>query len=579
MLNKFQVNKTSNTYADTLEAYGLAHLLKDIGERQNNRGKVNIEDKGFCYEIQLSKPITAEEVKTLRYFPLFSYIKKDEKNGLPKNFGERAFIDYPAQRALRKERAAAFEALAKQKLDSETYKKKKRTIEEKYSQEGSGRILSEYDVVAQLISNPYAAYVKLFGNLFNNKEHFGSLVSTLLNNYLPDDEHIETNFIKDLKEKQIIIDEKSTMLQLLNPNQGKGLNKAKATGMSVSNLKGSWISETLKVTAALRYGMVCQSVKVGSSYDLKVYVPAFTKMEIGEKVSVMSAFKKNAKSSTAIKLDILNLLSIIELFLRKREQSKRGKVKEHLQGLHAVYQKDLGQNKAVVNISFLETPEFIDVENKEDWLEILEAQKKLIRGIDEKKSGTNIGLLAYRNFLTGSDVNAYFKFLLWYSTFLMHEITNSKQSFLTTNKIEILNKTFQLMSNVTLKEIIENEGFQSVAAAIRKSTVSLQYTPKESRKFSVQYGVAQKLQTKSNSKEDLITFIGDFIGKYNSDNAREYEKTKSTRKNVRNDDLAKFFELADLVDSKMLGAMLSAYGFALNKKDKADNGDETNENE
>ena len=56
-------------------------------------------------------------------------------------------------------------------------------------------------------------------------------------------------------------------------------------------------------------------------------------------------------------------------------------LKEHLLGLHSVYQKDLGQNKAVVNIAFLETPDFIDLADKEDWLEIIEEEKDSIQMI------------------------------------------------------------------------------------------------------------------------------------------------------------------------------------------------------
>ncbi len=84
-------------------------------------------------------------------------------------------------------------------------------------------------------------------------------------------------------------------------------------------------------------------------------------------------------------------------------------MKEFLLGLHSVYQKDLGQNKAVVNIGFLETPDFIDLANRKDWLEIIDAQKKLINGITELGDAT-IGLLSYRNFLNGSNIEAYFKF-------------------------------------------------------------------------------------------------------------------------------------------------------------------------
>jgi hypothetical protein len=304
------------------------------------------------------------------------------------------------------------------------------------------------------------------------------------------------------------------------------------------------------------------------NFDMKVYVPVFNEMILEEKNTLLKKFKRIASSNTPIKLDILNTFKMCELFLNEHKIRRKRKLKEFLLGFHVVYQKQLSQHtKSVTNIGFLETPNFIDLEDKKDWLAIIEDQKKIMNGITEQ-GDSMIGLLAYRNFLNGSNINEYFKFHYWYAPYLMHEL-NKKQTYVTTNKIETLNKIFTLM-DISFKEIIENEGFQSVAAAIRKSTVSLQYTPKDQRKFDVQYGLAQKLQNKSKSKDDLVTFIGEFIGKYNSDTARKREKTgQNFRANVKDKELLAFFELTDKVSSKVLGAMLAAYGFALNKKEKS----------
>lgn len=569
MYKTFHILKEAGTYADTLEAYGVANLLTAIFESQAKANSLIINDKGAYYEIISNNPITEEIINGLQYFQVVKFIQKNEKIKPPENIGQD-FYNYPIQRDLRRQKRKDIEKIVKE-FKGEEYTRQRKLIEEKYQSEKIAQpLMAEYDVFAQLISNPYAAFLKLYKNFHNNQAHFKALITEALNKYLPKGKHISSEYKQLLKSKKIQIDEKATMLQLLNPNQGKGLNKVKATGISVGNLKGNWIKETMKVSGALNFGMICQSVKVGNSYDLKIFVPAFSEMKSGEKTKIIQDFKKIAKSNTPVKLDILNTLKIIALFLEKSEKKQRRKLKRHLLGLHSVYQKDLGQNKAVVNIGFLETPDFIDLEDKEDWLDIIDDQKKLINGITEQGDAM-IGLLAYRNFFNGSNINEYFKFNHWYATYLMHELSNKKQTYAAANKIETLNKFFTLM-DISFKEIIENEGFQSVAKAIRKSTVSLQYTPKDQRKFDVQYGLAQKLQNKSKSKEDLIAFIGEFIAKYNSDTARQYEKTKQYfRANVKDQELAQFFALADKVDAKVLGAMLAAYGFALNKKEESEN--------
>jgi hypothetical protein len=565
MYKTFHVPKEANTYADTLEAYGVAHLLTAIFESQAMSNEIIIIDKGVYFEIISKKAITPEVIDNLKYFQVVKFIQKDEENKPPAHIGQD-FYNYPLQRDLRREKRKEIEKAVKDYKGQE-YTKQRKLIEEKYQSEKVAQpLVSEYDVFAQFISNPYAAFLKLHGNFDVNREHFKTLISEVLNLYLPKEDQLLTEYKALSKAKKINIEEKATMLQLINPNQGKGLNKAKATGISVGNLKGNWIKETMKVSGALNFGMICQAVKVGSSYDMKVFVPLFSETKLNDKMAIMKDFKRTAKSNTPIKLDIINTLKIIELFLRKSEKKERGKLKEHLLGLHSVYQKDLGQNKAVVNIGFLETPDFIDLADKEDWLKIIQEQKKLMNGITEQ-GDSMIGLLAYRNFLNGSSINEYFKFNYWYATYLMHELSNKKQTYITTNKIEILNKLFKLM-DISFKEIIENEGFTSVASAIRKSTVSLQYTPKEQRKFDVQYGLAQKLKNKSNSTGELISFVGEFVAKYNSNTARQHEKTgQSLRANVKDKELLAFFELADKVKPKVLGAMLAAYGFALNKKE------------
>jgi hypothetical protein len=80
------------------------------------------------------------------------------------------------------------------------------------------------------------------------------------------------------------------------------------------------------------------------------------------------------------------------------------------------------------------------------------------------------------------------------------------------------------------------------------------------------------LQTKSKSKEDLAEFTGDFITFYNAETAREAEKTgQSLRRHVRDNELTEFYLLLDKFPSKLVGALLASYGFALSAKDTSSN--------
>ena len=133
---------------------------------------------------------------------------------------------------------------------------------------------------------------------------------------------------------------------------------------------------------------------------------------------------------------------------------------------------------------------------------------------------------------------------------------------------------------ISLKSIIENEGFKAVAEAIRKSTVSLQYIPKDKRKYEIRYGVAQALQTKSKTKMDLAEYIGEFISLYNAESSRKAEKDdRAFRKNVREDKLSQFYELLDCHSSKLIGALLASYGFALPQKSQSNDDEDDLSNE
>jgi hypothetical protein len=126
------------------------------------------------------------------------------------------------------------------------------------------------------------------------------------------------------------------------------------------------------------------------------------------------------------------------------------------------------------------------------------------------------------------------------------------------------------MSDFKISEIISNDGFQKVAYAIRKSTVTLQYTPKDQRKFEIRYGLAQTLQNKSKSSKDLAEFVGEFIATFNAETARYAEKTGTVlRANIRENELSLFYGLLDKYPSKVVGALLASYGFALTEKEAA----------
>lgn len=560
MYSNFKIKKVTGTYSDTIEAFGLANLLNEIQSRLNiRRPKLVLEDKGLYYEVICQPEISLQEIKSLTYFPIFQYVIRESKD----SFNEPCF-DYEQQRKLKKEKQELVQAAYKEfkgKEKAQLFKDKLAEIEKIYTKEKY--ISPQLDVYTQIATNNnFTGFEKLYQNISANKDHFLDIIKAILDYY--SEKKIEINYYALTSFETSV-----TALQIYNPNSGKGQNRSKASGAGAGGVKSIWISEIMKVSGSIT-NMLCQPVKVGSSYDLKVVVPNFKKAEFSKLQQITLSFKKNIKGNTPLKVDILNLLIINKQLIENTEEYHNFKAKNVLSGLHSTYQKDLGQNKAVVNIAELQTPDFIEFDNEDeakDWIIFLKEQIMIIGSIEELGDATQ-GLIAYRTFLTSSHFQSWSKFIFWYSAYIMANF--SKNKFSLPIKESSLNKYLKntVMSEFKISEIISNEGFQKVAYAIRKSTVSLQYTPKDQRKFEIRYGLAQTLQNKSKSKNDLAEFIGEFIGTYNAETARSVEKTNNyLRANVRENELNLFYELLDKFPSKVVGALLASYGFALAEKE------------
>lgn len=564
MYSIFKVKKVTGTYSDTIEAFGLANLLNEIQNRANlSRSKLWIEDKGLHYEITPQPEIQLEHINRLSYFPIFQYVIRDTSETFEENY-----FDYPKQRDLKKERQELIQKAYKElagKNKATILKARLNEIERIYEIEKY--VSPQLDVFSQIITpNNIVGFDKLYRNISANKEAFSQIIEAILNYYSDRIVELETKTLNSF-------DGSVTALQIYNPTTGKGQNKGKASGASAGPVKLNWIGETMKISGALT-NMLCQLVKVGSSYDMKVVVADFKKAEYTIQKRIALAFKKNIKGNTPLKVDILNLLIINKQLIENTDEYSNFKAKNILTGLHSTYQKDLGQNKAVINIAELQTPDFIEFNTEDeakDWVEFLIEQINIIGSIEELGDATQ-GLIAYRTFFTSSHFQSWSKFIFWYSGHIMSNF--SKNKYALRFKETSLNKFFknQTMNDFKISEIISNEGFQKVATAIRNSTVILQGAKSRGLKidFEIRYGTAQELQNKSRTSIDLAAFIGDFIGTYNAETARKAEIKKAYRKPIRDNELNQFYELLDKYPSKVVGALLASYGFALTEKEKSD---------
>lgn len=131
-----------------------------------------------------------------------------------------------------------------------------------------------------------------------------------------------------------------------------------------------------------------------------------------------------------------------------------------------------------------------------------------------------------------------------------------------------------------LHKIIQAEGFQNIAYAIRQATITAQYRKSHKDKFSVRYdvryGLGQQLARKANYRNEFVAELTDFLRLYNAENSQQLEDLSKRhgenipepirrllRRSVKTTDIDEIISLIDeYKDSRLICNMLVAYGYA-----------------
>jgi hypothetical protein len=405
---------------------------------------------------------------------------------------------------------------------------------------------------------------------------------------------------KEAKGKKWAGKVKASASQVVNAGMGKGANRSKADKLTIGNQSRFWLLEYLKFWGA-RQAMVPRVVS--GSKDRKSYILEPRNLTTRTADALFEQFLRVMWPSTHVKMDILAVLRWMEVFLRAQTSGAggarvallRGKQPgDFVQGLWAITYKDLGSAHAVINISLLRLPHWMRaVENEEDarrYLELIEEHRRVVESLEEKKSDAYDLLRLYRNFMSGADVSAFFRFCAGYSSQLLQAIDEQRNQgwnppqFSTGNLEELFMAHEQADS---FSVIINDAGFQNIAKAIRRSTVNAQYQAKESRLYEVRYGLGGRLLQKSRYRDEFVQELTMFMFQYNQENARlaerinrqlqrsasEAEKqqlVKQFRHRISTDDIQSLMSLIDNPKNRpeTIAGLLVSYGYA--KKSKAE---------
>jgi len=595
------IEKSTNTFADNLAAFGLAFVLNAIAD---GRAKIRMEDRGYAFAVISDPPIQQEWVEKRTFFigaPLLVTTKNDVKSikgtklslaTLPDSNGV-SIADYELEK---QNRNSFF-----------TWKDGLSDVDKKRWQQGD--ILPpitphpNWDIFRAVNPGALQSYNVPIGIWWQTQKAFPDLLKILLAMVasVPNDIDEAAEAWEALcKQAGLEKTKLVTANQIINPSQGKGINNLKTEWRDPNNIKAFWMLEWLK-TVGLFYGAYTRNVAnpkdPRNAKDRKTYVLSPAKLGWSEHQGVMKHFRQAMSASqTAIKMDVMVSLQYTLAFLKHYEEARVENLSEDIfgdppadlvNGMQMAFYKNLGNSPAVMNMASINLPRWIAPRNPEQLMEFqasLDEHIAIIRNLDETR-GEQFALLSkYRDFISGGDLDAFFEFTTSYSGFIISQKERSK--YVRQFSIPTLEAIF-MNTEPDYTRIIKSKGFKDIAYAIRHATVTAQYRKANKNRYQVRYdvryGLGQSITRKANYPADFLAELSKFLLEYNAETSQMHEGLmsryngtipdnvrKQTRRRVETSAIEDITELLGAFnnDSKLICNMLVAFGYASEARSK-----------
>lgn len=570
---QFFVDKTTHTFADALAAFGLARIIADLLEAQAGDAgyDITLRDDGAYYRLICDPPLlrATAESRTAPLIPIQALATAKNKDKLPPGIPAYSYEEE------REKVNQYFDARKAKVPDAEI------TV----------RPHPHWDIFRALNPGALPGYIGLVTQWWQAQAAIGDVLALILDLFsaTPNAVPVAEDAWKQLdKAHGWGIKPLVTCQQLYNPDQGKGQNKTRADGISIGNQQDFWLLEYLK---AVGFYQAAMTRLVRGAKDRKTFVVAPREISYALSEEVMSDFTALMQfSETSTRFDILAALRYVKALLEHLPKapdifdevfSRRGvNLKQDLvAGFYTAFYKDLGNAVATMNISFIALPGWVTVSNPEDvtpYTEILEQLELLVRQFDESNSDAFTLLQHLRDFVSGDDLAAFFRFTNAFPAYYMGMKERGQYAYpVYTAFIERL----VMSTEKKLIPILESEGFRNIAKAIRQSTVTAQYRKSQGdRKYDVRYGLGQDLARKARYPDAFIAALADFMHKYNAENAQVMETRPGPyRPSIRTSDIDEITRLIDEYGSETVANLLIAYGYA--RLPRLENDEETQNQE
>lgn len=576
MIEALYVPKSYGTYSDTCLMLGLACLAEYTLGETGQKQRMQLIDEGTCYRIEFNKPMDLSKIKSVPYFDLFptvAGVKTDIKK-IPDEVHRFSTVENSQARSV-------FKALP-------------RKIREKWREDAPDPPDSRTQNGTILTSMRHDRnHNGLWQEAWKLREHFGNLVSTILEVFGDRDivfqgavvDTIAKSFKQKTGEK---LPTQASAVKIYMPSSIQGINRVFADGIGYSSQKDAWLNLWLIAKGLFDFAL-SERVKItDNTFDWRVVVLEPKYISLSNYRSVLNNLRKLNPPGSGYGIARFDAELVLkfsqEMLNLSCQTSQKPKLVSNFRGSHF---GSKGQVYGLKDVFSLGLPDWIKISPDEtkkaiSFHKILAEHLLVVQSLDEKH--TEI-LAAYRDFITSSKLKLFFPFQLLYADYCSKKLAKEEYVRLFSRSgLDIMVRNFSISSNkpqensITLNDVVTNIGFERIAKAINNSTVRSGQIlvkkgkegkpyPKKEFEFKRFYGLAQRLGSRTSSKNEFLSELAAFVTEYKSEYLRLKGKLGQDEtmllSNVSVSDLDKLIKLIDNWQEKDISLvynLLIAYG-------------------
>ncbi|ELS04219.1 hypothetical protein Xen7305DRAFT_00039470 [Xenococcus sp. PCC 7305] len=533
MIENLYVPKSYGTYSDTCLMLGLACLAEYALGATEQKQRIQLIDEGIYYQIHLNTTMDLSKIEAVTYFDLFPIVvgAKTDTKKIPEEVGYFRTVENSQARSLYKNWRIETKGKEKWREDAPD-------PPDRRTQNGTILTSMRHD----------RNHNGLWEGAWNLREHFGDLVSTILevfsnHNILVQGSAVDTIAKRFKQRTNAKLPTQASAVKIYMPSSIQGVNRILADGIGSSSQKDSWLNLWLIAKGLFDFAL-SERVKVAeNTFDWRVVVLEPKDISLSHYRSVLSDLKKLNPPGSGYGIARFDAELVLrfsqEMLNLSCQTGRKPKLVNKFKGSHF---GSKGQVYGLKDVFSLGLPDWMKVSSNEirkaiTFHKVLAEHLSVVKSLDEKH--TEI-LAAYRDFITGSQLKLFFPFQLLYADYCAKRIAKEEYARLFSRTgLDIMIKSLLSSNNepkenqetINIENVIYDEGFERIAKAINYATVRAgqilvkkekdgQPYPKKDFEFKRFYGLAQRLGSRTSSREEFLGELAAFITEYKSEYLR-----------------------------------------------------------